>query len=98
MKSGVRGRTRAAAWLIAGFVAMAGVGMGAQKPKQPPAKPPVKPKAAAPAPKAAAPAPKPAPAPPRPQQWKVVSRYVADGVETLTTVYAGGKRQRVELP
>lgn len=97
MKSGVRGRTRAAAWLIAGFVAAAGAGIAAQKPKQPPAKPPARPKAAAPAPKAAAPPPKPAPAS-KPQQWKVVSRYVADGVETLTTVYAGGKRQRVELP
>lgn len=98
MKSGVRGRRRAAAWLIAGFVAVAGAGMAAQKPKQPPAKPPARPKVSAPAPKAAAPPPKPAPAPPRPQQWKVVSRYVADGVETQTTVYATGKRQRVELP
>jgi len=70
-------------------------GVAAQKPK-----PPAKPKPAAPrvpAPKVAAPAPT-APEPPQPQQWKVASRYVADGVETLTTVYAGGKRQRVDLP
>jgi hypothetical protein len=83
-----------AAWLMVAVIGAAGV--AAQKPK-----PPVKPKPAAPAPKAAVPAPKPpakAPDPPKPQQWKVVSRYVADGAETLTTVYAGPKRQRVELP
>jgi len=79
---------------MAGLVGGLGASVAAQKPKQPP----VKPKAAAPAPKAAVPAPKPPPEPPKPQQWKLVSRFVADGVETLTTVYAGGKRQRVELP
>jgi hypothetical protein len=83
---------------MAGLVGAFGGTVAAQKPKQPP----VKPKASAPAgkaaPKAPVPAPKPPPDPPKPQQWKVVSRYVADGVETLTTVYAGGKRQRVELP
>ena len=86
-----RGGARATACLL---IALIGglTGVAAQKPK-----PPVKPKPAAPAPKAAAPAPK-AAEPPKPQQWKVVSRYVADGVETLTTVYAGPKRQRVELP
>ncbi len=72
--------------------------MAAQKPK-----PPVKPKATAPgsktAPKASKPVdPAPKPPQPKPQQWKVTSRYVADGVETLTSVYAGAKRQRVELP
>ncbi len=86
----VRARARMAAWLIVALVGVATGGVAAQKPK-----PPVKPKTAAP--KAPAPAPKP-PEPPKPKQWKVVSRYVADGVETLTTVYAGGKRQRVELP
>ena len=95
-------RARAAAWLIVSLLGIAGV--AAQAPK-----PPVKPKPAAPkasspkapprpsAAKPSEPAPKP-PDPPKLQQWKVVSRYVADGVETLTTVYAGAKRQRVELP
>ena len=83
-----------AAWLMVAVIGSAG--LAAQNPK-----PPVKPKPSAPAPKAAVPAPKAAPKPPDPpklQQWKVVSRYVADGAETLTTVYAGPKRQRVELP
>jgi hypothetical protein len=87
----IKVRTRVAACLVGGIAALAGAGLSAQKPKQPP----VKPKAAAPAPKAAT---KPLPEPPKPQQWKVVSRYVADGVETRTTVYAGARRQRVELP
>jgi hypothetical protein len=87
----VKVRTRVAACLVVGIAALAGAGLSAQKPKQPP----VKPTTAAPAPKAA---PKPPPEPPKPQQWKVVSRYVADGVETRTTVYAGARRQRVELP
>lgn len=86
----MRARGFVAAWVMVAFIGAAGV--AAQKPK-----PPVRPKPAAPAPKAAVPAPKP-PDPPKPQQWKVVSRYVADGVETLTTVYAAPKRQRVELP
>jgi hypothetical protein len=86
----VRARRRMAGWLIVALVGVAAGGVAAQKPK-----PPVKPKPAAP--KVPAPAPTPV-EPPKPQQWKVVSRYVADGVETLTTVYAGGKRQRVELP
>jgi hypothetical protein len=82
-------RASVAGWLIAGIVAVAGGAVAAQRPKQPPPKP---------APKAATPAPKPPPpSPPKLQQWKVVSRYVADGVETLSTVYAAGKRQRVEL-
>jgi hypothetical protein len=81
------------------MVVLIGVaGVGAQKPK-----PPVKPKPTAPAAKGAVPPPKAAvpaskPPDPKPQQWKVVSRYVADGAETVTTVYAGAKRQRVELP
>ena len=87
MTSGLRASV--AGWLIAGIVAVAGGAVAAQRPKQPPPKP---------APKAATPAPKPPPpSPPKPQQWKVASRYVADGVETLSTVYAAGKRQRVEL-
>lgn len=89
---------RVAACGVIAVMSGVGGGLAAQKPKQPP----VKPKAAAPAPKGASKAPtaapKTPPEPPRPQQWKVVSRYVADGVETLTTVYAGAKRQRVELP
>jgi hypothetical protein len=93
----IRARSVVAAWLMVAVIGVAGV--TAQKPK-----PPVKPKPAAPATKAGAPAPKAAtpaakpPDPPKLQQWKVVSRYVADGAETLTTVYAGPKRQRVELP
>jgi hypothetical protein len=83
-------RAGVAGWLTIVLLGVVTGGVAAQKPK-----PPVKPKPAAPAPKA--PAPKPV-EPPKPQQWKVVSRYVADGVETLTTVYAAGKRQRVELP
>lgn len=90
----MRARGMAAMWVMVALFGLATV--AAQKPK-PPVKPkPAAPKAAVPAPKPAAPAAKP-PEPPKPQQWKVVSRYVADGVETLTTVYAGGKRQRVEL-
>src|SRR5436190_11443 len=82
---------------MAGLLGAFGGSVAAQNPKQPPVKPKAAPAPKA-APKAPVPAPKPPPEPPRPQQWKVVSRYVADGVETLTTVYAGGKRQRVELP
>jgi hypothetical protein len=79
--------------MMAALIAALAGGVQAQKPK-----PPVKPKPAAPAPKTAPKtAPRP-PEPPKPQQWKVMSRYVADGVETLTTVYAADKRQRVELP
>jgi hypothetical protein len=90
----IRARRLLAAWLMVVLIGAGGV--AAQKPK-PPIKPKPAPKGAVPAPKAAAAAPKP-PDPPKPQQWKVVSRYVADGVETLTTLYAGPKRQRVELP
>ena len=92
MKFGFSARVRLSALAIVSLLFVATGGLGAQKPK-----PPVKPKPAAPAAKAPPPAAKPAEAP-TPQQWKVVSRYVADGQETITTVYAGGKRQRVELP
>src|SRR6266567_3497901 len=91
LTTGIQARARMAAFVLVALIATT-LGAAAQKPK-----PPVKPKPAAPAPKAAAPASKP-PEPAKPQQWKVVSRYVADGVETLTTVYSGGRRQRVELP
>jgi hypothetical protein len=82
---------------MAGLLGAFGGSVAAQNPKQPPVKPKAAPAPKA-APKAPVPAPKPPPEPPKPQQWRVVSRYVADGAETLTTVYAGGKRQRVELP
>ncbi len=81
---------RIAAWSVVAVMGLAASEVPAQKPKAP-----VKPKAAAP--KAPTPAPTP-PEPPKPKQWKVVSRYVADGVETVPTVYAGSQRQRVELP
>lgn len=95
MNFGVPTRACVAAFLMVVLAGTVPGGIAAQKPK-----PPTKPKAGAPktpAPKAVAPAPKP-PEPPKPQQWKVASRYVADGAETRTTVYAGSKRQRVELP
>ncbi len=98
-------RPKAAAWLIVSLLGIAGVAAQAPtppvKPKpaaKPPATRPARPSSAKPSSaKPVAPEVKP-PDPPKLQQWKVVSRYVADSVETLTTVYAGGKRQRVELP
>jgi hypothetical protein len=92
MRLGLFARARLRAPVIVSLLFVATAGLGAQKPK-----PPVKPKPAAPASKAPPPAPTPAEAP-KPQQWKVVSRYVADGHDTITTVYAEGTRQRVELP
>lgn len=91
----IRARGFVAAWVMVTLIGVAGVAAQRQKP-------PVKPKPAAPGTRGTVPAPKAAPAkapdPPKPQQWKIVSRYVADGVETLTTVYSGARRQRVELP
>jgi hypothetical protein len=87
----MRGRLCAALGVLLGLLILT-AGVSAQK-----AKTPTKPKAPAPATKAAAPKPKPA-EPPKAKQWKIVTKYLSGGQETVTTVYAGGKRQRVDLP